>query len=309
MFGKYLLACVVSAVLAGCGFNADAQNYARWMAAVDDSTPLCMMTIPGSHDSGTTTGPDLLVTQTKSIKEQLQLGVRFFDIRLAEHNNMLGVFHSIAFQNIYWESDVLPTFIAFLDANPSETLIVSLKKEGGELADYARLLSASLSNDANKRYFVDTFNAGITLGEARGKIILWHRDHAMDHFAGAECSDWADDATCKMTLTNRLGAKTCVLLEDEYQHNSLVGGKKKKNKAVIKNLKRAAKISDSKTWAMTFASATGYPVITPKEFADAVNPAVAQHISSTPGKHAGIIVLDFVGDNATLQIIEAIASN
>jgi 1-phosphatidylinositol phosphodiesterase len=304
---KYFFVYIVGTLLALCGLRSQAQTYQQWMSNFDDCTPLSLMSIPGSHDSGTTTGPELLVTQTKSIEEQLQLGVRFFDIRLAAHNNKLGVFHAIAFQNIYWESDVLPTFINFLKENPSETLIVSLKREGGEASDYARLLSASLSDALNKQYLIDSFTSDITLGEARGKIIFMHRDHAMHDFQGVECSDWADDATCKMTLTNRHGDKTRVLLEDEYQHNSITQGKKK-NKAVINNLKRAAKNQDATTWAITFASATGYPTITPKQFADIVNPAVAQHVSKNAAKHFGIIVLDFIGDNATMQIIKSIAN-
>lgn len=103
----------------------------EWMKCLPDSLPLCKISIPGSHDSGTTKGGSMLQTQTVDIPRQLQKGIRAFDIRLEKKNDKLGIFHSYAFQDIYWEDDVLPAFIAFLQAHPSETLIVSLKREGG----------------------------------------------------------------------------------------------------------------------------------------------------------------------------------
>lgn len=77
----------------------------------------------------------------------------------------MGVFHSHAFQDIYWEDDVLPAFIGFLQAHPSEVLIVSLKKKG-ESQDYASLLSVSLSIPAHQRYFVMDFRPELTVGIA-----------------------------------------------------------------------------------------------------------------------------------------------
>lgn len=102
--------------------------------------------------------------------------VRAFDIRLKEKNGKLGVFHSHAFQDIYWEEDVLLAFISFLQAHPSETLIVSLKKEGGEIKDYASLLSASLNTPAYQRHFIADFHPELTLKSCRGKILFLHRD-------------------------------------------------------------------------------------------------------------------------------------
>ena len=101
-------------------------NKAEWMKCLQDTLPLCKVSLPGTHDSGTTKGGRMLQTQSVGISEQLQQGIRAFDIRLEKKNGKLGIFHSYAFQDIYWEDDVLPTFISFLQAHPSETLVVSL---------------------------------------------------------------------------------------------------------------------------------------------------------------------------------------
>lgn len=142
------------------------------MKVLQDTLPVCKISIPGTHDSGSTKGGCMLKTQTADIPAQLQKGIRAFDIRLKEKNGKLGVFHSHAFQDIYWEEDVLLAFISFLQAHPSETLIVSLKKEGGEIKDYASLLSASLNTPAYQRHFIADFHPELTLKSCRGKILF-----------------------------------------------------------------------------------------------------------------------------------------
>lgn len=300
---KSLLLCALCLLMLACKPSADAITPDNWMSAYDDTTPICKISIPGSHDSGTTSGPDMLITQTATLAEQLHQGIRFFDIRLAKHGDRLGVFHAFAFQNIYWESDVLPLFIDFLKQNPSETLIVSVKKEGGEISDYSQLLSASLSDNDNRKYILDDFRSDITIGEARGKIIFFHRDYVMDDFPGAECRDWADDATCTMTLHNRQGEVTNVLLEDEYQHDSIEAASVKV-KAVTDNLDRAAAIkNDNMTWAITFTSATGYPNVTPKAFADIVNRKVDNYLTAKQEGSFGIVVIDFTQNEDAQNVI------
>ena len=179
----------------------------EWMRILHDTLPICKISIPGSHDSGSIKGGHMLKTQATDIPAQLRQGIRAFDIRLEKKGNKLGVFHSHAFQDIYWEDDVLPAFIHFLQTYPSETLIVSLKKEGGELRDYASLLSVSLSSPEYQSYFVMDFRPELTLKDCRGKILFLHRDHAMDNYPGAACVGWEDDSTCLLTLRNKDGPK------------------------------------------------------------------------------------------------------
>ena len=177
----YVLALVISVsnslVCAGNGDvqsvnagmrNSNTAGKEEWMKSLPDTLPMCKISNPRTHDSRTTKGGRMLKTQAMDIAAQLQQGIRAFDIRLEKKNNKLGIFHSHAFQDIYWEDDVLPAFINFLQAHPSETLIVSLKKEGGELKDYASLLSVSLSASAHQSHFIVDFRPELTLKECRG---------------------------------------------------------------------------------------------------------------------------------------------
>ena len=66
-----------------------------WMSKVNDSKLITEMSIPGTHDSGATHSFFDVAgkCQDLSIKSQLKIGVRFFDIRLQQVNNKLNVVH------------------------------------------------------------------------------------------------------------------------------------------------------------------------------------------------------------------------
>ncbi|MEI8634170.1 hypothetical protein P4S72_23265 [Vibrio sp. PP-XX7] len=62
---------------------------------VNDSVPLSAMTIPGTYDSGAMYEPvsGTAKTQNLSIQAQLNIGVRYLDIRLRHYNDALIVHH------------------------------------------------------------------------------------------------------------------------------------------------------------------------------------------------------------------------
>ncbi len=275
-----------------------------WMKYLPDTLPVCKISIPGTHDSGTTRGGRMLKTQAVGISAQLQQGIRAFDIRLEKKNNKLGIFHSYAFQKIYWEDDVLPAFISFLQAHPSETLIVSLKKEGGELQDYASLLSASLSDPANRNYFVLDYHPELALGDCRGKILFLHRDRAMDDYPGAACIGWADNATCLLALRNKDGKEGTVLLQDEYQYESDKDAEKKIEVCINNFNKVSAEPASSHRWGITFVSATGLPSGTPAIFADKINKPVAEYLKKADKRNCGIVFIDFIDRQGGQELVE-----
>ena len=281
----------------------------EWMNSLNDTIPMCKISIPGTHDSGSTKGGAMLETQTSGIADQLNQGIRAFDIRLQSKGDKLGVFHSHAFQGIFWEREVLPVFIRFLKAHPSETLIVLLKKEGGKLADYSSLLSSSLKNPANARYFVADFCQGLTLKDCRGKILLFHRDYVMDDYPGATCVDWMDNATCLLKLRDKNGDEAYVLLEDEYQYESDRGAEKK-IEVCINNLDRVSQQpASSHRWGITFVSATGLPLGTPLVFANKVNKPVAKHLKESGKRNCGIVFIDFTDRQGGRELVECIINS
>ena len=108
-----------------------------WMAQVDDNKKITELSIPGTHDSGAlhsifdVSGK----CQDLSIKSQLQIGVRFFDIRLQLVNDKFNIVHSFVDQKLYFK-DVLYDMAKFIKENNSEFLIVSIKKEAVRLYSF-----------------------------------------------------------------------------------------------------------------------------------------------------------------------------
>ena len=287
-----------------CGGADEVALRPEWMRILHDTLPICKISIPGSHDSGSIKGGHMLKTQATDIPAQLRQGIRAFDIRLEKKGNKLGVFHSHAFQDIYWEDDVLPAFIHFLQTYPSETLIVSLKKEGGELRDYASLLSVSLSSPEYQSYFVMDFRPELTLKDCRGKILFLHRDHAMNNYPGAACVGWEDDSTCLLTLRNKDGKEGVALLEDEYQYESGEEAGKKVGVCVRNIEGMSAEPVSSRRWGITFVSATGLPLGTPKVFADKVNKPIADYLKQKNSRNCGIVFIDFVSEPGGKDLVE-----
>jgi hypothetical protein len=52
-----------------------------WMRSLPDSTPLSAISIPGTHDSAALHGGLAAQCQSWTIKDQLEAGIRFIDVR------------------------------------------------------------------------------------------------------------------------------------------------------------------------------------------------------------------------------------
>jgi 1-phosphatidylinositol phosphodiesterase len=69
-------------------YSHEASNGAwnpRWMSRLPDTTRLSELTLPGTHDTGAYRTPANVaaVTQTMTLRTQLDSGIRAWDIRLA----------------------------------------------------------------------------------------------------------------------------------------------------------------------------------------------------------------------------------
>lgn len=279
----------------------------QWMKNICGKTQLCKITIPATHDSGALLGGAALQCQDITIKEQLNQGIRGFDIRLqAEPNNKLGVYHSVAYQNITWEDNVLPDFIEFLQQNPSETLVVSVKCENNDAEGYSKLLANSLLDEKNAPYWVKDFHAGLTLDECRGKIVLLHRNKvATDNYPGALCGVWEDNDTFEMELKGANGKQALAMIEDVYFHESAAMASHKAD-ITFDNMKTAMNEADnSMKWFISFASATALPKNGPKDFSNVVNASLVQNMQGIQ-KNCGIVLIDFAGDKDAKTLIKSL---
>lgn len=294
--------------LTSSGLKSDSVVLATWMKWIPNATPLCQISIPATHDSGALLGAEGgLQTQDIDIAQQLELGIRGFDIRLRVNDccKKLGVYHSILFQQMTWEDDVLPTFIRFLQEHPSETLIVSMKCEGGSSSDYEKQLERSLQDSAHAAYFVQDFTADLTLGDCRGKILFLHRSDAGENYPGAYCWGWRDNATFDLTLQGANGKEAVASIEDVYFHEDATYATHKAE-LTFEHMTLAMQAAPQEhKWFISYASATALPKAAPQAFSDVVNPWLVQKMQGVT-KNCGIVLLDFAGTPAAKELIRAL---
>ncbi|MCJ1373204.1 hypothetical protein MMC20_004431 [Loxospora ochrophaea] len=204
-------------------------NLQCWMRNLKDETPLSALSIPGTHNSPTYRRA-LPSVRCQAVRSQTQLenGVRFFDIRVQvekphepAHDGLILVHSvfSVSLKGTKYFRDLVNEVHAFLERNPSEIVIMSVKREGignGTDAHLSRVLRDHYAGDIN-RWF--TAPRVPTLGEARGKIVLMRRfsleDSLKDEWNGA---GWCIDAEVWVDNTSN---DTCpsgdVCVQDFYQ--------------------------------------------------------------------------------------------
>jgi 1-phosphatidylinositol phosphodiesterase len=190
-------------------------NLDSWMRELPDSTPLGALSIPGTHNSPTchNAAPSVRC-QAVSPVQQLKNGVRFFDLRVQvptpynPNSDALALVHSvfpISLTGTKYFRDLYNDITQFLKENPSETLIVSIKREGpGDGTD--QQLSQILKKHYTNLQTWFTQPRVPTLGEVRGRIVLLRRFVLDDSLKGEwggkgwgiDAQDWADNTPCAM---------------------------------------------------------------------------------------------------------------
>lgn len=182
------------------------------MASVDDARSLAALSIPGTHDSGALFEPypALAKCQDLTIADQLAAGVRYFDIRCRHFEDTFLIYHGGVDQNLTFD-ETLATMFAFLDAHPTETVIVSIKEESVPVHPTRRFEDtfAAYVAQAPERWHLDP--AVPRLGEVRGKLVLLRRFDATAVPLGIDASPWANNASFAVNNAARLQ------VQDEYE--------------------------------------------------------------------------------------------
>lgn len=231
--------------------SADNLNAKNWMSGIADNRYIYEINLPGTHDSATaycknSTNNFVRIfgfpvfdvekyakTQTLTLSEQLNAGVRYFDLRFSAGNGKLLLCHGnnkkaapvniavkiLEFFNpklalsavagypfftldtefYAYEDEECTTLLTcdsalkqvkdFLEENPSETVILTVKKENGDSQEYIKLLKEQIEmlktqiNPSTREPYLYTENGnGVytkmpTISEVRGKIVLMTPDY------------------------------------------------------------------------------------------------------------------------------------
>ena len=270
----------------------------NWMQEVEDNRLVCKMSIPGTHDTAADTGNKWTQTQDKSIKEQLKSGIRFFDIRLVHDNGVLKLCHGSVVFNKTLTEDVLRTTAGFLRDHPSETVIMTLKrdhdydKDGG--TKYKQALTRALEADPSlSAYMAGNFRSDFTMKDLRGKMLLISRE-GWFYTKSGQILSWPDNQAFSTKIKAYEGGSTLLHVEDHYKARE-----GDKVNYVATNVRKAntAFSSPDNEWFITFSSYTGsWGISFPSTTTGYVDPDVRDFLSGSEHlRTCGILVFNFAG--------------
>ncbi len=306
---------------------------ADWMSNLDDDLKISQINLPGTHDSGTknVTFSSSAQCQNMSIADQLNNGIRFLDIRLEDDGERLRLVHGTADcksedgSNLYLD-EVLQDCYDFLDAHPTETIVMSMKKDDGKAEDAQ--IETFIHNyiNANSGYWC-LQNGSPVLRDVRKKIVLARRYHSAENdFANDKGVRlfWSDQGSSDVVtppwvrpdrVTTYGWLRFCV--QDRYKYNA--GDKWAAVKKGLDNpphtTNAIVKVEDGKeititpesTYFLNFTSSAGTGILdSPKKLADSINANFLSYNNGSLeyGKSYGWIIMDFATEELARHVYE-----
>lgn len=212
-------------------FNKVAGN--NWISALPDATYACRLSIPGTHDAATGDGTafSLGKTQSLSLQEQWDRGIRMFDLRpgykkvrksIFKYVNELHIYHGIVETKTSFK-EAIKLLSDNLAANPGEFAVIVMRFENDSPLYNKRdvwnaLMSEFLASDDFPAVRRVDFRPDLTVGELRGKILVLSRDaYANVPSTGAFVSGWShsESGTVSARISGKNSSAT-LCLQDYY---------------------------------------------------------------------------------------------
>ena len=274
-----------------------ARTNRTWMTVLDDNRKLSTISIPGTHDSGARFDPPFLSGTAKcqnlTLAEQLEAGIRYLDIRCRHIDNSFAIHHGAIYQNINFD-DVRNACIDFLQNNPGETIIMSVKEEhtpDNNTQSFEATFDRYVQESSDRWYL----NAEVpTLRTVRGKIVLLRRFSGSQ---GIDATNWADNTTFDINT-----GQAALKVQDQY----VVPNNDDKWNAINALLDEAVGGSSDRLY-LNYTSGYkprffGIPDI--NAVANTINPRVRSYFTGREQARFGVIVMDFAETSLSEPIIE-----
>lgn len=228
-----------------------------WMSALDDELLLSAITIPGTHDSAAfTVSWPFVATQKMSIVEQLDTGIRYFDLRCGVRNNIVEMVHGEAYLGLTLVK-VLEYMYKWLSTHSSEVLVVQIKQDRKDQKSDVEFAHAVSTVISQRSELWRTANTTPCVGDVRGRIQLFRRFQGPSLYAyGIDVSRWQDNPPDPFTIYTISGVQ--LTIQDHYafpEPTSLPNVIMRKGGDVRKLLQRADEDMDQEHWYINFTSA------------------------------------------------------
>lgn len=345
-----------------------------WTSMLDDNLRLTDVAIPGTHDSATYAAGDIggrlkdvaneisnaslslgsvartitradaaagalapdapVKCQTKTITEQLNLGIRFLDLRISLIGSEFLMFHNFIGLGISLD-DVLHQIVEFFEQPESskETVLISFKQESYDSDPYnfVALLMLKFSDILKNRVYDDCKIP--KLKDVRGKAVLLNRVMCAKSGTGGNSDnrreiesgiylDFDDNRVFSKYVPQLREPPIVLAAQDHYQSLGTPGSQWKIDSIqsglhehahqvpVIERTKVQVPVTEGSDQMreeivetdikvlpdlrINFCSATSIPLKYPQGFAEEINPQVRSLLYDYSDGSKSIIVLDFV---------------
>ena len=307
-----LLALICAAAcLTAC--NTDSFKTDSWMKKLPDSTPAWQLSIPGAHDAATSGIPEGTIahlttcTQSFTLAEQFDKGIRFFDLRPGFDGDDLSsmtIMHSYTNTGVTAD-EALAAITGKVSQHPSEFAIIVFRIENNDFTP--EVLSAAKDSLCNleKKYvekgiMFDSFKEGMTVGDLRGKVLVINRNGYEDRFwCGARATGWGGNDA----IVSPDGSQSAAIdVQDDYEWEDDGTCAAGKTESFAKHAAQFGKESmERECWGVNHVSGyfmrDGLP--RPHEFAEAVAPEVCKWLAASEDKTPlGGVMIDYAGDPA-----------
>jgi 1-phosphatidylinositol phosphodiesterase len=261
----------------------------KWMSYVSDGLKLSELTIPGTHNTCAT--QTIAKCQSMPLRDQLNAGVRFLDVRCRHIEDRFDIYHSSFDLNQRFDLDVAHVCVEFLKSNPSETLVM--------------LASTEHLPKNNTLAFDDVFHRYVevhrsfwylsehvpTLRECRGRIVLLRRFRSDRRPFGIDMSGWHHNGPCH--IKNHPHHKFHV--QDVFK---LTANQKWQHVKETLGVVTSSSNEMPHTMYLNYCSAQNWPLQPPFIIAMVVNRQLKAYLDEREKSGSkcqlGVIILDFV---------------
>ena len=278
----------------------------NWMQAIDGNRPISTLSIPGTHDSGTSGLPEQPAaifraghTQNFSIPAQTADGIRAFDIRLKRD---LHYGHTMICRDRF--DSTLVAWDKFLTNYPSEFIVALIgSDEGGKWGEeltenYRKLI------EKYPHRFVENFSPATPIDSVRGKILVLRRQEECPF---GKLLKFTDNAVFEYDGFH---------VEDVYKEHKTY----KKIGIVEQHIREAYENEDPNKWYFTFNSIAWSPRRhnpysyawggKAKNIRKPMNKSLREIIELKDYNDFGVVFLDFYNDHGdNPQIVETIINS
>ncbi len=298
----------------------------NWITPLDDNVYVSQLSIPGTHDACTSEGLSyegitngLAKTQTESVSDQWDMGIRAFDFRPAQYNPLfsstrLQMYHGVVRINISFDA-AMNLLVQKLNAHPGEFAIVIMRHEseigdlpviGQNQSKWTSLMYTSLNSIKDKLVM---FRPDLTVGDCRGKILVLSRDQYDNGPIGGYMTGWGFGPEGAVATATGPDGSTCSIDVQDYYDcietaesvNGIMVSQTKIN-AVKSMLRKSAAKTDYRSWTINHTSGYTSSAVSLEGYRDnaaGCNPAIYEFLTgeewlAAPGP-IGLMMMDFVG--------------